>query len=111
MAVSVRNILVQRILFLLVSVLKEPFLFLHDRISSSVSCALETKASMWLSFSIAGYYSASVKDEMTWLHSHAKTTVKPPKATQNIVQPMLKVPGCTEYLKVLCLHDKMEIIQ
>ena len=40
-----------------------------------------------------------------------KTTVKSPKATQNIVQPMLKVPGCIEYLNVLCLYDKTEIIQ
>ena len=36
-------------------------------------------------------------EEMTWLHFHAKTTIKSLNATQNIVRPMPKVPSYTEY--------------
>ena len=35
---------------------------------------------------------------VNWLHPHAKTIVKSPNATQNIVQPMPRVPSYTEYL-------------
>ena len=38
-------------------------------------------------------------EEMTWLHFHAKTTIKLPNGTQNIVRPTPIVPSFTEWYK------------
>ena len=86
------NVLVQCVFLFLscVFVFKEPFLCLLAvaLICRSLSYALETKASMRSLFSAAG---------LTWLHSHAKATIKSPNATQNIVRPTPTVPSYTDY--------------
>ena len=93
------NVLIQRVLFLLsVVVFFKPFLCVLDE---ALTCRL-------LSYGLESKHAAvvqccrpplsSVMEEMTWLHSHAKTTIKSPNATQNIVQPMPKVQSNAEYL-------------
>ena len=83
--------------------LDETFLssFLCDLTYRSLICVLETKASMQLLISQGCWLPLSLPmEEMIRLYSHTKTTIKSPNATQNIVQPMPKVPSYTEYLKL-----------
>ena len=103
-----------------VFLLKEPLLCVQDEASGktplcgltrwSLSYALEMKAGMWLLFSTAGTEInpcgckmplSLVMEDTTWLHSHAKTTIKSPHTTQNIVRPTPGVPSYTAYLCIM----------
>ena len=75
-----------------------PFVW-HDLTWWSLSCILETKASMRLLFHCCWPAMSLAMKEITWLHSHTKTKIELPNTTQNIVQPVPKMPSYTEYLK------------